>query len=94
MRGSSGANTWTTARREEFANNLQIAQLIAVSASSNRSKSDSDPSHWQPPNASVHCSYAREWIWVKYIYGLSLQAAERPLCSPCSTPAESAFFFQ
>jgi hypothetical protein len=42
----------------------------------------------------VHCSYAREWIWVKYTYGLSLQAAERPLCSPCSTPAESAFFFQ
>jgi hypothetical protein len=38
----SGANTWTTARREEFANNLQIAQLIEVSASSNRSKGDSD----------------------------------------------------
>jgi hypothetical protein len=73
----SGANTWTTARRQEFANNLTIAQLIAVSASSNRSKGDQDPSEWRPPNASVHCIYAREWIWVKYTYGLSLQSAEK-----------------
>jgi hypothetical protein len=73
----SGASTWTTARREEFANNLTIAQLIAVSASSNRSKGDSDPSSWQPANASVHCIYAREWIWVKYTYGLSLQSTEK-----------------
>ena len=36
----SGANTWTQAKRQEFANNLTISQLIAVSASSNRSKSD------------------------------------------------------
>jgi hypothetical protein len=73
----SGANTWTTAKREEFANNLTIAQLIAVSASSNRSKGDKDPASWQPPNASVHCIYAREWIWVKYTYHLSLQSAEK-----------------
>lgn len=73
----SGASGWTQARRQEFANNLTIAQLIAVSASSNRSKGDSDPSEWQPPNASVHCIYAREWIWVKYTYGLSLQSAEK-----------------
>jgi hypothetical protein len=39
----SGGNTWTTARREEFPNNLQIAQLIAVSASGNRSKGGSYP---------------------------------------------------
>ena len=73
----SGANTWTTARRQQFANDLSIAQLIAVSASSNRSKGDQDPSEWQPPNGSVHCIYAREWIWVKYTYGLSLQSAEK-----------------
>ncbi|HET6989269.1 MAG TPA: HNH endonuclease, partial [Kribbella sp.] len=59
------------------ANDLGIAQLIAVSASSNRSKGDQDPSEWQPPNSSVHCIYAREWIWVKYTYGLSLQPAEK-----------------
>ena len=73
----SGANAWTTARRQAFANNLTIAQLIAVSASSNRSKGDSDPASWKPTNTSVHCIYAREWIWVKYTYGLSLQSAEK-----------------
>ncbi|MFD7155170.1 HNH endonuclease family protein [Kribbella sp. NPDC059898] len=73
----SGANTWTTAKRQEFANNLTISQLIAVSASSNRSKGDKDPSEWKPTNTAVHCMYARYWIWVKYTYKLSLQSAEK-----------------
>jgi hypothetical protein len=73
----SGASAWTTAKREQFANDLSIAQLIAVSASSNRSKGDSDPAAWKPPNSSVHCIYAREWIWVKYTYKLSLQSSEK-----------------
>jgi len=73
----SGANAWSTSKRQQFANDLTIAQLIAVTASSNRSKSDKDPSAWKPPNTSVHCIYAREWIWVKYTYGLSLQSAEK-----------------
>ncbi|MEU4606287.1 HNH endonuclease family protein [Kribbella sp. NPDC023972] len=73
----SGANTWSTSRRQQFANDLSVSQLIAVSASSNRSKGDKDPSAWKPPNASVHCIYAREWIWVKHTYSLSLQSAEK-----------------
>lgn len=73
----SGASSWTTAKREEFANNLSIAQLVAVSASSNRSKSDRDPASWQPTNAAAHCVYARQWIWVKYTYSLALQSAEK-----------------
>ncbi|MFK4085354.1 HNH endonuclease family protein [Kribbella sp. NPDC020789] len=73
----SGASAWTTAKREQFANDLTISQLIAVSASSNRSKGDSDPASWKPTNTSVHCIYAREWIWVKHTYGLSLQSAEK-----------------
>ncbi|WP_433156931.1 HNH endonuclease family protein [Kribbella sp. CA-247076] len=73
----SGANAWSTSRRQQFANDLAISQLIAVSASSNRSKGDKDPSAWKPTNTSVHCIYAREWIWVKHTYGLSLQSAEK-----------------
>ena len=73
----SGASSWTTAKREGFANNLSIAQLIAVSASSNRSKGDKDPASWKPTNTSVHCIYAREWIWVKYTYQLTLQSTEK-----------------
>jgi hypothetical protein len=73
----SGANAWTTSRRQQFANDLTVSQLIAVTASSNRSKGDQDPSTWKPTNTSVHCIYAREWIWVKHTYGLSLQSAEK-----------------
>jgi hypothetical protein len=73
----SGANAWSTSRRQQFANDLTVSQLIAVSASSNRSKGDRDPSEWKPTNSSVHCIYAREWIWVKHTYALSLQSAEK-----------------
>lgn len=73
----SGADAWTTDQRRAFANDLTIAQLIAVSASSNRSKSDRDPAEWIPTNAATHCIYAREWIWVKYTYDLSTDTAEK-----------------
>jgi hypothetical protein len=73
----SGASGWTTQRRQELANNLSIAQLIAVSASSNSSKSDKDPAEWTPPNQRTWCIYAREWIWVKSSYGLTVDSAEK-----------------
>src|SRR5689334_17544925 len=45
----SGASTWDAARRRDFANDLdEPLALIAVSGSSNRSKSDRDPSSWRP----------------------------------------------
>ncbi|HZC25781.1 MAG TPA: HNH endonuclease family protein [Actinopolymorphaceae bacterium] len=73
----SGASGWTTAHRQAFANDLTIAQLIAVSASSNRSKGDSDPADWTPPNQNTWCIYAREWIWVKSTYALKVDSAEK-----------------
>ena len=73
----SGASTWTTSHREEFANERHWPQLIAVSASSNRSKGDQDPSTWTPPVASYDCRYARMWIRVKYQYTLTLQSSEK-----------------
>ncbi|MBO3681634.1 DUF1524 domain-containing protein [Streptomyces sp. NEAU-YJ-81] len=39
----SGASQWTTADRRAFANDLAHSQLIAVSARSNRTKSDRGP---------------------------------------------------
>lgn len=77
----SGADEWSTDRREEFANDLTHAQLIAVSASSNMSKGDSDPAEWKPENENVWCIYAREWIDVKHVYGLSVDTAEKSALS-------------
>ena len=73
----SGANTWSQAKRTSFANNLEASQLVAVSASSNRSKGDKDPAEWMPPKTSYHCTYARMWVWVKYNYSATVDSAEK-----------------
>ncbi|MEV7086843.1 HNH endonuclease family protein [Streptomyces sp. NPDC093085] len=73
----SGASSWTTAQRQAFANDLTRPQLVAVSASSNRSKGDKDPANWLPPLASYKCTYVRAWVQVKYYYKLSVDSAEK-----------------
>lgn len=73
----SGAASWTTSRRQSFANDLTRPQLIAVSASSNRSKGDQDPSTWQPTRTAYRCTYARMWIRSKYYWGLTWQSSEK-----------------
>ncbi|GHE83460.1 hypothetical protein GCM10018785_59240 [Streptomyces longispororuber] len=73
----SGANSWTTARRQGFANDLGRPQLIAVTDNVNQAKGDKDPAEWMPPVASYHCFYARMWVDVKQHYGLSVDAAEK-----------------
>jgi len=73
----SGANTWTAARREAFANDLANSfALIAVSASSNRSKSDRDPADWLPTRVAYKCTYVNDWIRVKKAWSLSVDQAE------------------
>ncbi|MGD6803431.1 HNH endonuclease family protein [Rossellomorea vietnamensis] len=73
----SGASSWTTDKREDFANDLSGPRLIAVTASSNRSKGDQDPSTWKPTRYSAHCGYAKWWINTKYEWNLSLQSSEK-----------------
>jgi hypothetical protein len=73
----SGAWNWNADQRKHFANDLdQPFFLIAVTASSNRSKSDRDPVQWMPPNAGYHCTYVRIWIEIKRAWDLSVDQAE------------------
>lgn len=73
----SGAWNWNADQRKHFANDLdQPIFLIAVTASSNRSKSDRDPAEWMPPNAVYHCEYVRIWIEIKRAWDLSVDQAE------------------
>ncbi len=73
----SGAWNWNADQRKYFANDLdQTFFLIAVTASSNRSKSDRDPAEWMPPNANYHCEYVRIWIEIKRAWDLSVDQAE------------------
>lgn len=73
----SGADKWTDDKRSDFANDLDRPQLRAVSASSNRSKGDQDPSQWKPPNKDFWCQYAQEWIAVKTFWQLSVTKDEK-----------------
>lgn len=74
----SGASTWSPTRRQAFANDLGwIGSLIAVSASSNRSKGDRDPARWMPPNTGYWCTYLFDWIDVKYRWSLSVDSTEK-----------------
>jgi hypothetical protein len=73
----SGASSWRSDRRKAFANDLGFGgSLIAVSSSSNRSKSDEDPAEWQPPVASYRCEHARIWVAVKKRWELTADQQE------------------
>ena len=72
----SGARRWTAGTRERFANDLgDRRSLVAVTASTNRSKSDRDPAEWMPVRA--RCRYVREWTAVKMRWSLTVDRAEK-----------------
>ena len=73
----SGADIWDDTKREAFANDVTRPQLVAVTASTNRSKGDQDPSEWKPPNEDYWCQYARDWISVKTYWALTVTEAEK-----------------
>ena len=74
----SGASQWDAAKRERYANDLgDDRSLIAVTAASNRSKSDQDPAEWLPPSVEVKCRYLSEWVATKLRWALTINAAER-----------------
>lgn len=74
---TSGAWAWTTPERQAYANNLGGPELWAVTDNVNQSKSDQDPSTWQPPLPSFDCTYARAWIQVKWYWDLTVDTAEK-----------------
>lgn len=78
----SGAWEWDSNTRQRFANDLDYQfSLIAVSARSNRSKSDRDPNNWMPSNASFQCQYIGRWIAVKHRWSLAVDQSEKEFLS-------------
>ena len=73
----TGADKWDDKKRSEFANDLERPQLFAVTASSNRSKGDQDPSQWKPPAPTYWCQYAKDWILVKSYWKLNITKDEK-----------------
>ncbi|MGY3206292.1 hypothetical protein ACVW19_006889 [Streptomyces sp. TE5632] len=48
-----------------------------MSAASNRSKADQDPSTWLPPAEGYRCTYVTDWVADKTRWGLSIDTTER-----------------
>ncbi|MFG3361261.1 HNH endonuclease family protein [Streptomyces griseofuscus] len=73
----SGASAWTAAVREAYANDLgDDRALIAVSAASNRSKADQDPTTWLPSATGYRCTYVTDWVADKTRWGLTVDEGE------------------
>lgn len=70
-----GAQQWSAARREEFANDLLV--LRATDMSTNAAKSDRDAASWLPPLKSRRCEFVAGQIAVKAKYRLWVTPAER-----------------
>lgn len=70
----SGGWRWDRALRRDFANDLD--NLLATAASVNISKSDRDPSSWQPPATDRWCRFTEIWIQTKLRWDLAADPAE------------------
>ncbi|MFD7854526.1 HNH endonuclease family protein [Streptomyces microflavus] len=73
----SGASAWSAARREAYANDQGAdVSLVAVTARSNRQKSDQDPADWMPPSPEAQCRYVGEWVSTKLRWDLTADDRE------------------
>ncbi|MFE9906325.1 HNH endonuclease family protein [Streptomyces achromogenes] len=84
-----GAFAWPPAEREAYANDLGDEwALIAVSAASNRSKADQDPTTWLPPATGYRCQYVTDGVADKTRWGPSteLRRGSRPVPGPQPLP--------
>ncbi|GHE25293.1 hypothetical protein GCM10018781_76550 [Kitasatospora indigofera] len=73
-----GASSWSAAERQAYANDLgDDRSLIAVTAKSNRSKTDKDPADWLPPADDYVCTYVTDWTTVKTRWGLTADPREK-----------------
>ncbi|WP_179892237.1 HNH endonuclease family protein [Streptomyces sp. rh34] len=73
----SGAYGWTAERREAYANDQGAdVSLVAVTARSNRQKSDQDPADWMPPSPDAQCRYVAEWVSTKLRWQLTADDRE------------------
>jgi hypothetical protein len=64
--------SWPEEKRAAYANDIE--GLVAVTASSNQSKSDDDPARWMPDRDP--CGYVTAWVRIKKKYGLSVDQTE------------------
>jgi Protein of unknown function (DUF1524)/Excalibur calcium-binding domain len=74
-RSGASSAAWSTADREEYANDPEV--LLSADDAANQTKGDKGPEAWKPPNGDYWCEYARRWIWIKSDWDLSVNPNEK-----------------
>lgn len=85
----SGAFSWDKQTRRDFANDTR--NLVAITRSANRSKSDNDVADWRPPE-HAWCAVSTRIIDVKFRYALSVDRDEHgallEMIATCDSPTQ------
>lgn len=71
---SGGAALWTEQELVVFANDFD--NLIITTSSSNRSKNDSTPLGWLPPNEEFQCEFVERFMAISEKYQIAMQQNE------------------
>jgi hypothetical protein len=73
----SGAYKWKFKARCLYANYLgEDFHLLSVDGIQNMKKSDRGPDKYIPPNTAYTCTYLRNWLAVKMLWGLTMTPSE------------------
>lgn len=84
----TGAFQWDSEKKQQFANDP--LNLLAVSASANRQKSDADAATWLPSNSAYRCAYVSRQIAVKAKYSLWVTSSEKAMMAKVLTACPDA----
>lgn len=73
----SGAYKWSFRERCLYANYMGMEfHLLSVDGIENMRKGDRSPATYMPPNREYSCTYVRNWLAVKILWGLTMSKAE------------------
>ena len=73
----SGAHRWDFKTRCLYANYLGYDfHLLSVFGTENMKKSDRAPDQYMPPDSRYACTYIRNWLAVKMMWGLTMSISE------------------
>ena len=73
----SGAYRWNFRSRCLYANYMGYDfHLLAVNGSENMKKGDKGPDRYMPPNPAYTCTYLKNWLSIKFLWGLNMTSAE------------------
>ena len=73
----SGAYKWTYLQRCLYGNYMGYKNhLIPIFGEENNQKSDHTPIDYMPPNDTYKCTYLKDWLFIKGLWGLTMSVEE------------------